>query len=341
MKSEKLLEAMTDIDSRVIWNAVHDEPQQHRTRRWSSLILIAAAILAAMALTAFAADDIANWFRSFFADLSQGGLSKSQIEYIDKNTSEIAQSQTQEGYTITVESAFTDGRSAYIKMILTAPEGTVLDAENYSPEDIGYVSNEDGAVIPFDSGWGLITDNDDRENTVGMLCTIYNAAQFQKAGKWVFKIENLNATYSRNAGRDDYEMWHETVAEGLWIFEIELKDAMNEEIELISEPIPCRIDIGLGDLDGNKVEQYVGVTITSFKLRAMGAEMTYEFDEYVYAAGEFDDIYIVMKDGRQILMKTKTCAIGSNTFLFLEPVIFSEIDHILLPGGTKLPLPEN
>lgn len=345
MKSEKLMEAMTDIDSHAIRNAPNDTPgQQHSSRRLSAILIIA-AVLAAMTVTAFAATDIAGWFRSYFASFSEDDLSESQNGYIDDNTQEIGQIQTQDGYTIEVESAFTDGQSAYIKMTLTAPKDTVLDAESYSPGNIGFVSNENGSIVAFGSSWGLVADHDHNENTVGLLCTIDNISRTihgitdTDASTLVLQIENLKGSYSRNAGTDDYELWYETVAEGTWIFEIEFDDITKDEVELITEPISSRIDIGLGDLNGNDVDEYVGVFITSFKLRAMGAEITYEYEEYVHAAGEFDDIYVVMKDGNRVLMQERTGAIGRNSYRFPEPVIVAEVDYVLLTDGTRLYLP--
>ena len=104
-------------------------------------------------------------------------------------------------------------------------------------------------------------------------------------------------------------------------------------MELIEEPNPGKVNIGL-----NK-DSYHDVMITSLKLRAMSAEITYEYMVPVHGAGDFDPIYVVMKDGSQILMLPRTGTPTNCTYHFAVPVILSDADYVLLPDGTKLPIP--
>lgn len=87
------------------------------------------------------------------------------------------------------------------------------------------------------------------------------------------------------------------------------------------------------------------VKITSFKLNPFGATVTFDFDEPAYNAfieyqkmfGYTDRyIYAVMKDGSQIALHTD----GTGDKLKAEtPIVLSEVDHILLGSGEKLPMP--
>ena len=59
--------------------------------------------------------------------------------------------------------------------------------------------------------------------------------------------------------------------------------------------------------------------------------------EYQHNHGYEDKyIYVVMRDGSQIALHTD----GIGTVLKAEsPIVLSEVDHILMPDGTKLPVP--
>jgi len=104
------------------------------------------------------------------------------------------------------------------------------------------------------------------------------------------------------------------------------------EIELIKEPIPGEVNIGL-----NK-DSYHDVMITSFKLRTMSAEISYEYVVPVHGAGDFDPIYVVMKDGSQIMLLPRSGTPVSCTYHFAVPVILSDADYVLMPDGRKLPI---
>ena len=88
------------------------------------------------------------------------------------------------------------------------------------------------------------------------------------------------------------------------------------------------------------------VKITSFVLNPFGATVQYEFEEPAYSAfieyqkhnGYTDRyIYAVMKDGSQIALHTDSVG----TQLSAEtPIVLSEVDHILLGDGVKIPMPQ-
>ena len=121
--------------------------------------------------------------------------------------------------------------------------------------------------------------------------------------------------------------------EGVWEFQIEFSNEGFREIELIKEPIPGEVNIGL-----NK-DSYHDVMITSFILRPMTAEITYEYVTPVHGAGDFDPIYVVMKDGTEIMLLPKSGSPTHNEYHFRAPIILSDADHVRLPDGTKLPIP--
>ena len=82
MKPEKILYAINDIDSEFLNEArAEATPKHHSSRRFA--VLIAAVIaLMAIAVTAFAAEEVAGWFRRYFAGQSEASLTPGQIEFI-------------------------------------------------------------------------------------------------------------------------------------------------------------------------------------------------------------------------------------------------------------------
>ena len=118
----------------------------------------------------------------------------------------------------------------------------------------------------------------------------------------------------------------------VWEFQIEFSSDGFQEIELIQEPIPGEVNIGL-----NK-DSYHDVMITSFILRPMSAEITYEYVVPVHGAGDFDPIFVVMKNGDEIMLLPKSGTPVKCTYHFAAPIILSDADHVRLPDGTKLPI---
>ena len=130
MNAMNLLEAMTNIDGSFIENA---KPKTKQSSRSITRILLLAALIAALTVSAFASEEIALWFKDYFARYSPTKLTQNQIAFIEDNTTDISQSQTCNGYTIEVDSAFSDGSRSIVKLKLIAPEDVKLLAINFFP----------------------------------------------------------------------------------------------------------------------------------------------------------------------------------------------------------------
>lgn len=327
MSTMYLLEAMTNIDADLIENA---KPKEKRSGKTVARVLLLAALIAALTISAFAAEEIANWFKDYFDLRSPTELTPNQITFIEENTTELGQSQTCNGYTITVEAAFSDGRDGIIKLKLTAPEGTNLDARNYFPgNDDCLTPIGEEEFTQWNGGWGIYMD-DETPNEASIIYTIRDVIHDRT--QWKLRIQDIHGTYEENIGESSYRQWKELIVKGLWEFDVVFSDDGKQEIEVIKEPVAGEVNIAL-----NK-DSYKKVTITSIKLRALSAEITYEFLEPTHASGEFDSIFVVMKDGRQVLMRPKSGHPGRCTYEFSVPVILSDTDYVLLPDGTRLPI---
>lgn len=323
MNAMQLLDAMTNIDGTLIENA---QPKVSKSNKTFARILLLAALIAALTMTAFAADKISNWFMEYFSRYTE--LTDNQIAFIEENTTDISQSQICNGYTLEVDSAFSDGSYSIIKLKLIAPADVKLDATNYFPgNDSPLVPAGEERLTGWNGGWGCYVD-DATPNVAEITCTIRDG--IDERTNWILHIEDFYGTYEENIGTDNYRQWTEIVVEGVWEFPIVFSNDGHQEIELIKDPIPGRVNIGL-----NK-DSYHDVMITSFKLRAMSAEITYEYVVPVHGAGDFDPIYVVMKDGTEIMLLPKSGSPISCTYHFAAPIILADADYVLMPDGTQL-----
>ena len=325
MNAMQLLEAMTGIDAELIENA---RPEPKRSGKTVTRIILLAALIAALALSDFAAEEISNWFMAYFSRYAE--LSENQITFIEDNTTDVSMSQTCNGYTIQVDSAFSDGSQSIVKLKLIAPEDVTLLAANFFP-------GEESCVVPvgtstdadYSGGWGTYVD-DATPNEAEITCTIREILGDHT--QWILRIEDIYGTYEENIGTSDYRQWTELLVEGVWEFQIEFSTEGFREIELIKEPIPAQVNIGL-----NK-DSYHDVMITSFILRPMTAEITYEYVVPVHGAGDFDPIYVVMKDGSEQMLLPKSGSPIQCKYHFRAPIILDDADYVLMPDGTKLPI---
>ena len=326
MINMELLEAMTGIDGKLIENAI---PKQKRSGKTLTRLLLLAALIAALTMTAFASKEIATWFQDYFSRYSE--LSENQITFIEDNTTNIAQSQTCNGYTIEVDSAFSDGSYSIVKLKLIAPEDVSLLATNFFPgNDDVLVPTGEEHLTQWSGGWGCYVD-DATPNIADI--NFFIKEKIGNRTQWTLRIEDIYGTYEENIGTSDYRQWTELLVEGAWEFQIEFSDKGFQEIELIKEPIPGEVNIGL-----NK-DSYHDVMITSFILRPMTAEITYEYVVPVHGAGDFDPIYVVMKDGSEIMLLPQSGSPIQCKYHFAAPIILEDADHVLMPDGTKLLIP--
>lgn len=326
MNAMQFLEAMTGIEGSLIENA---QPKPKKNNKTLTRLILLAAVLTALTVSAFAAEEISNWFMEYFSRYTE--LTDNQISFIEGNTTDISQSQTCNGYTIEVDSAFSDGSESIVKLKLIAPENVSLLATNFFPGNescfvpVGISSDAD-----YSGGWGAYVD-DATPNEAEITCTVREI--LGNHTQWILRIEDIYGTYEENIGTSDYRQWTELVVEGVWEFEIVFSNDGYQEIELIKEPIPAQVNIGL-----NK-DSYHDVMITSFKLRAMTAEISYEYVVPVHGAGDFDPIYVVMKNGDEIMLLPKSGSPISCTYHFAAPIILSDADYVRMPDGTQLPIP--
>ena len=245
------------------------------------------------------------------------------------------QEATQNGYTLKLKSVETDGYVAQILIGITAPEDIVLSTEK--PLRFG---NWRGMLVPADgseAAFGPVNtldDGDGKANTIDVLLTQSVTAKntdapFAAGSTWTLYLVDLV-----------YSSTDETLTEGEWQFPISFgaDNCDDRELELLTSPILMKA--GTGWLpDGTDV--VMEFPVSSFKLRKFSSKIVRDTaaETEEQRAESYTDFYgwnghficVVMKDGTRIELWDQ-----END----SAIDLTQVDYVLLPDGTKLPVPE-
>ena len=245
------------------------------------------------------------------------------------------QEATQNSYTLEVKSVETDGYVAQILIGITAPEDIVLSTEKPL-----HFANWRGMLVPADgseAAFGPVNtldDGDGKANTIDVLLTQSVTAKntdapFAAGSTWTLYLVDLV-----------YSSTDETLAEGEWQFPISFgaDNCDDRELELLTSPILMKA--GTGWLpDGTDV--VMEFPVSSFKLRKFSSKIVRDTaaETEEQRAESYTDFYrwnghficVVMKDGTRIELWDQ-----END----SAIDLTQVDYVLLPDGTKLPVPE-
>lgn len=358
MKPEKILYAMNDIETDYLNEAREKSASARRYRR--KLVALIAAVIALMALsvTAFAAEDIAGWFRYFFTKQSEAPLTPSQIEFIEENEQILDETQTKSEWSLELKSVLSDSNVVYAIVGITAPaDVTEEDLRSLWPDMDFY----DGNSKPVGS-WGvkLHIGMDGNEKTADLVFEL-NPADWNSGNAWTLRVNRLSKLVydkeyeqelleTKYAGQknilftdEEAAKIHQQIllAEGPWEFAIDLNQidpAENDaELEMITVPVTAQTCYGYKP-DGTEVLEKV--QITSFVLRPLSATIKAESSgalDFTYNIHQH--IYVVMRNGNRIELLPNWGAVGEQHLGVESPIVLSEVDHILMPDGTKLTVP--
>ena len=244
------------------------------------------------------------------------------------------QEATQNGYTLKLKSVETDGYVAQILIGITAPEDIVLSTEKPL-----HFANWRGMLVPADgseAAFGPVNtldDGDGKANTIDVLLTQSVTAKntdapFAAGSTWTLYLVDLV-----------YSSTDETLTEGEWQFPISFgaDNCDNRELELLTSPILMKA--GTGWLpDGTDV--VMEFPVSSFKLRKFSNKIVRDTaaETEEQRAESYTDFYrwnghficVVMKDGTRIELWDQ-----END----SAIDLTQVDYVLLPDGTKLPVP--
>lgn len=366
MKPEKILYAMNDIDAAFLSEARETAPACHHSRKFVALI---AAVIALMAVTAtaFAAEEIAGWFRQYFDKQVEAPLTPGQIDYIKENEQIIMETQENNGWSVELKSAIGSSRITYITLSITAPEDVALSEW----ESLTYFRLTDGqGNSPYTYYSRMMDDADGFDHTCDILM-VAEPREVNDTGYWNIQVDKLygeiyNEEYERELLRTKYAEYADQqdippytseeqakilqktlLAEGPWHFTVEVSDLDISEIELITEPIKSNVLLQVRDsfeYNGKSARTVEPVVVTSFLLRPLDASLYYSYikDRELFWPVMFTGTHatVIMNDGAQIPLRGSFASRDGELKLLADsPIILEEVDHVLLSDGTKLMVP--
>ena len=338
--------------------------KEHKKRRsfggWASKLLIAAVLVSLLVVSASAAEYVRGWFSAYFSGNGQTPLSEGQEKYIQENEQSIAESQTQNGWTVELRSAISDGMKGYIMLGVTAPKDVNLEEipgkstqEYYGPGN-DYLPKDPDAVLTCSAypdtsvvaniGANWLEDGDGMANTVNYVIDVSPDAEFadfdpfSSEALWHIHIVDFVHGFPEQ----------EPLTKGVWDFDFTFENDKTE-IELLTKPMKTEALA----LPGDGTEMDAEVTMTSVVLRPFGITVSYgdasDGLDYARTSVSFGELttgrspwFAVMKDGSRMQL----CYGGGNPVVrncLLEaqaPIVLENVDYILLSDGTRLPMPE-
>ena len=341
------------LQSSEIPPAGKDDTMKHKKMRPMTLVALV-AIIAAMTVTAFAAEEISGWFKQYFARNAENGLSPGQIEYLDEHEQIINESQSNSGYDLKLKSVLSDGYTVYATIGLTAPEDvTVEELKKLWGSAIDFYDENKKPCMSW--MMDVCDDKDGLENTVDLVFEI-TPAEWNSGSILTIRINALERMYydaeyeqklleTKYAGQDNIMFTDEEaarvhqkilMAEGPWEFTIDLSTVETQVLELITNPVTVQTSYGFKD-DGTDL--YEEVKVTSLILSPLSATIQTDADYAPDFTTGDRKVYVVLTDGSSIELIPNWGGDGKQYFNVESPIILEDVDHVLLADGTKFMAP--
>ena len=372
MKEMDILEMIGEARADYILDARSFQKGENNMRKASErkVWLVAAVIALAMTLmgctVAYAVAQ--GWFTSLYSAQNEQPLSDSQIDYLAEKEQVLNQIQTRDGWTVELRAAITDGTKGLVILGVTAPEGTdlapVYGGDGTCISRLDMVGQWDKPVVYPDGfeedviTWFFMDDGDGRANTENFIIEVQPKPSagtrdpFDPDVQWKVILTDVVRTttdvellkeISDELGQYCYEgpvNSTEVLLDASWEFAFSFRAETAEEAsrELLSAPVATKGQVYKRYGDGDGEYRYVleDVTVTSVKLSALSATITYEFTG-LYPAFEWDNthVYAVMKDGTEIMLEDNWSRWdGYNVLKARSPIVVDEVDHLRLADGT-------
>lgn len=249
----------------------------------------------------------------------------------------ISREATQNGYTLTLKSAETDGYVLRVLLSLEAPEGTELPTDGNL--DFDYWTLRDGEGEAFDNGifsTEKLEDGDGKSWTTDLMLTQNSVLSgqdepFTAGTSWELYITDIvYSDWSAETGAV-----RETLAEGEWLIPISFDGENGDyrELELVQKPITMKASTGWDETGKDVLESF---PVTSVKLRRNCILLTADVGERISAdffwiGSAGTSTKAVLKDGTEVEVLNRA---------FTKPLDLDSVDYILFVDGTKLSVSE-
>ena len=262
-------------------------------RRTLALAAVIGCVAALTCCAAAATFDVGGLFKLVFGRWQDHPVSEGQGAYIEGHTAAIGESVEQNGVSVTLTGAISDGVMAYLWVDIAAPAGVSLEGQplgfdvELAPLKVG---QENVSISSVSTSCIPLQDYDGRENTTSML--IRYSVYPLRGGQFSF-LDGEDRTMRLKQlfyHEESYPYALRTVAQGEWQYEFSFAAAQEQETELLASPLRltyCQIS-------GRQVE----ATIDSIRIRGLSAFVYYTLaPDEVQEAGDFGVLRFVLRDG--------------------------------------------
>ena len=229
---------------------INSEKKTHNTKRIAFRILVAAAAISLLTVTAFAAENVfgaGDWFRDILGNrleedrktVQQEGLditlpetvSQEQIDVVNELGQVFEETSIEsEGTTMTLTAAYADANVIHLYFQAEAPEGTVLpdgilyQFYDYNAEDWNILELPQGAPYEL-SGYNVeveaLPDADPTDNRKDFHVTIYTQSGMEmQFNDGVSKLYHITGIYEQVVDMDGDEDGYVCLAPGSFTFDI-------------------------------------------------------------------------------------------------------------------------
>ena len=298
-------------------------------------VLIAAvvAVLLLLAGCGYAVLSGTAWFQAYFARQQEQPLTQGQMELIANSTKEIGGSVIVNGYTVTLESAIAEQKTAYIKLRITGEKPFSGKSVSLQPRKVPGEDRLERAFFPkgasptdaspFGTSTWVFDDPVGKEVSVLIRMnqkTSPDAVSFEAGVPYILHLTDLTQ-WDDGGGT--------ILAEGPWDFEIVFDHLNDGQLELISQPATVSAN-------------GASLTLTSFKLGTMGAEAAFQpvDPSDMRTMGVLALSQVVLKDGSTVALRpTSFDPQGHGSLGLVSPVDLKEVSYVELRDGTQLLVP--
>ena len=295
-------------------------------------VLIAAvvAVLLLLAGCGYAVLSGTAWFQAYFARQQEQPLTQGQMELIANSTKEIGGSVTVNGYTVTLESAIAEPKTAYIKLRITGEKPFSGKSVSLQPRKVPGEDRLERAFFPkgasptdaspFGTSTWVFDDPVGKEVSVLIRMnqrTSPDAVSFEAEVPYILHLTDLTQ-WDDGGGT--------ILAEGPWDFEIVFDHLNDGQLELTSQPVTVSAN-------------GISLTLTSFKLGTMGAEAAFQpvDPSDMRTMGVLALSQVVLKDGSTVALRpTSFDPEGHGSLGLVSPVDLKDVSYVELRDGTQL-----
>lgn len=285
-------------------------------------------------------------------------ITEKQQDAIRNAVVTLGETVTSNGVSVTAQSAFTDGRTAFILLKIEAPEQVDLDGNgiHFNIDERGILRG-DNPNKPLGAGDTVtaqipISDQDGAKNTQEILLQVSTTSLSDNGFSFADGYDRyliLNGLYAHESV---FPFAEHQILSGEWIFRVRFDDTFsNTEKEMLDCPVNLPVRRAMYDVQQTAI-------VHSIVVKGLSVTFRYTYGTAaMQEPGDFGDVKIMLTDGTVIEVRESVGVPGNDgefitTFLAATPILVEDIDYMQIgetiilgyqatrQGTPMIPLPE-